>query len=193
MSDSESDEEQYTEENVVLETPEPVKKKRAPRKLSEEQKARALENLRKGREKANAIRKAKKEGREYVEPKPQVAEPKTEPKKKTKKVVEEDEEEETTIIQQKPKKKKKQRKIILQTESDSESDEDCIVIKTKSKKKKPVEKVVEETPKKPLEKPQLVRTPNPIQEYIETPYQKQQRMKMEQIHKNAEMMMTQFN
>jgi hypothetical protein len=186
MSDSESDEE-YTEENVVLETPVKEKKKRAPRKLNEEQKAKALENLRKGREKANAIKKAKKEGKEYVEP------VKEEPKKKAvvKKQAEEDIDdiEETTIIQKPKKIKKKQRKIILQTESDSDSDDDCIVIKTKGRKKKPlpVEKpvpIVEQS----LPKPELIRTPPE-----ESPFQMRQRLKMEQIHKNAEMMMTQFN
>ena len=192
-----SSEEEYEEENVVLETPEPVKKKRAPRKLTEEQKARALENLRKGREKANAIKKAKKEGKEYVPPKEEEPPAETQKPKKVKKVApqkaeeEEEIEEETTIIKQ-PKKKKKQRKIILQTESDSDSDDDAIIIKTKGKgkKKTPIEQMKEEIP----EKPDLVRAlPNPVPQYEETPFQKSQRLKMEQIQKNAEMMMTQWS
>ena len=185
MSSSESEEE-YTEENVVLETPEPVKKKRAPRKLTEVQKAKALENLRKGREKANALKRGETPVKEE---KPKATKPKAKPKP----VLVEEEEEETTIIQQ-PKKKKKQRKIILQTESDSDSDDGAIVIKTKGRKKKPIkEEPIKEEPIKeaPIQKPKLVR--QPIQVPQETPFQIQQRRKMELIQKNAEMMMTQWN
>ena len=187
MSDSESDEE-YTEENVVLETPVKEKKKRAPRKLNEEQKAKALENLRKGREKRHKEKAEEKDVKTKAVK--ELKEKRT--SKKTKEPVlpevpEEDVEEPPIIVKQEKPKKKKQRKIILQTESDSDSDEDCIVIKTKGRKKKqPVSAPIIPPPTP------LVRSSQPkiVQE---TPFQKQQRLKMENIYKNAEMMMTQYS
>ena len=187
MSDlSESSGDEYEEENITLETPVKEKKKRAPRKLNEEQKAKALENLRKGREKRH------KEKAEEKDVKTKAVKELKE-KRTTKKTKEpvlpdvEDIEEPPIIVKQEKPKKKKQRKIILQTESDSDSDEDCIVIKTKGRKKKqPVSAPIIPPPTP------LVRSSQPkiVQE---TPFQKQQRLKMENIYKNAEMMMTQYS